>query len=425
LSLEQLEERSLLSAGALDATAPDSLYIGDAKDNTVRQFDAATGNFQGTFVSSDSGGLDGPRGLIFDHSGNLLVSNQNVGLTINGDILRYDGRSGAFENQVVAPSDPHAPFAPRGIVLGPDDTLYVADLNGSTNGVPNGAAIPDGKIEEYQYNEATGTATFKAEIDHPAAFSGQFHPRSLVFGPDGMLYVSVRNLPPQGSSGQGPLGGEVLRFNPQSGAFTGVFVNSDPTNDLQRPEGLVFGPDGNLYVTSFRASANDTDKIEIFAGPRRATPGAFLGKIDLDTVGGDRAFAQALLFGPGGKLFVPITGDDPHTTGQVRRYDVTTKTFGVFITSAHLGEPWYLTFGKTDPATLAYMGESDPATSAAKLSSQAGASSSFQIMAAPSTDITSSPTAQVWDVALGALTPLSNDGLGLFDLSGHRKPATT
>jgi hypothetical protein len=322
------------------------LYIGDAKDNTVRQFDAGIGTFQGTFVSSGSGGLAGPRGVIFDHSGNLLVANQNVNLPINGDILRYDGASGAFDNQVVSPSDPHAPFSPRGMILTSGETLYVADFIASDN-------VSDGKIEEYQYNETTGTATFLAEIDHPAGFTGEFHPRGMVIGPDGMLDVSVRNLE--------PTGGAVLRFNPHSGAFLGTFVSSDATNDLQRPEGLVFGPDDNLYVTSFRTDTGDTDKILEFNGKT----GRYLGKIDLDAVGGDRAFAQALLFGPGGKLFVPITGDDPHTTGQVRRYDVSAKTFEVFITSAHLGQPWYLTFGHTDPATLAYNTYPGPATSQA------------------------------------------------------------
>jgi streptogramin lyase len=297
--LEVLEDRVVPSTAARD-----SLFIGDSKDNTVRQFDAATGSYQSTFVASDSGGLTGPRGVLFDHSHNLLVVNQNVDLPIKGDVLRFDGRTGALLNQVISPSDPHGPFAPRGIVLGPDDTLYVADIVAPDN-------LSDGKIEEYQYNETTGTATFKAEIDHPAGFTGQFHPRGLVFGPDGMLYVATRNVPDA-------TGGAILRFNPKNGAFLGTFVNSNATNDLNRPEGLVFGPDGNLYVTSFvNPNFPDTDKVEIFAGPEKPRPGSFLGQIDLDQPGGPRSFAEAILFGPDGKLFVPITGgvtgSDPHT----------------------------------------------------------------------------------------------------------------
>jgi len=51
---------------------------------------------------------------------------------------------------------------------------------------------------------------------------------------------------------------------------------------------------------------------------------------------------------------VPISGNGPDT-GAVRRYDVTTDTYTNFVApGGPLGSPWYLTFGKTDPATLAY-----------------------------------------------------------------------
>jgi glucose/arabinose dehydrogenase len=194
------------------------------------------------------------------------------------------------------------------------------------------------------------TGAFLANLEHPP--KGQFFPRSVVIGPDGLLYVSVRNDP---NTAEGQLGGRVVRYNPRTGKFLGVFIESDPINDLNRPEGLVFGPDGRLYITSFRRDTNDTDKILIFDGRM----GRFLDKIALDVDGQPRAFAQAILFGPDGKLFVPINGDGPDT-GSVRRYNVHHhhKTFDVFVPPASLGGPlgmpWYLTFGKTNPATLAY-----------------------------------------------------------------------
>jgi DNA-binding beta-propeller fold protein YncE len=132
-------------------------------------------------------------------------------------------------------------------------------------------------------------------------------------------------------------------------------------SSFNRPDGLVFGPDGNLYVTSFRNREEaDNDKILIFAGPGSRNPsfppGSFISKIDLDAVsapGGLRTFAQALLFGPKGKLYVPISN-----TGQIRVYDVSTKAYTELVAPASLGgpltAPQYLTFGKTNPATLAY-----------------------------------------------------------------------
>ncbi|HWI49314.1 MAG TPA: hypothetical protein VNU45_13935, partial [Rummeliibacillus sp.] len=92
----------------------DYLYIGDGSDNTVKTFDANTGRFLGSFVASGSNGLNGPRGLIFDHRGNLLVTNQNLGQPQNGDVLKYNRQTGAFLGELVQSNAPGAPFAPRG-----------------------------------------------------------------------------------------------------------------------------------------------------------------------------------------------------------------------------------------------------------------------------------------------------------------------
>jgi secreted PhoX family phosphatase len=191
----------------------------------------------------------------------------------------------------------------------------------------------------------------------------------VVIGPDGLLYVS--NAPSLGPSLSGKgLHGQILRFDPLrldaggSVAFKDVFISDIATvpaavatsrnSELNRPDGLVFGPDGNIYVTSFRANTDDTDKILIFAGPANPSPGRFLGKIDLYKIGDPRAYAQGLLFGPGKLLYVPIV-----TLGQIRRYNVLTnplpKTYDLFVPpGGPLVNPWYLTFGRTDPATLAY-----------------------------------------------------------------------
>jgi len=91
-TVEPLEDRCLLSTGT--SAVAETLYVGDASDNTVKMIDATTGASQGTLVSSGSQGLHGPRGLIFRNDGQLLVVNQNVGLPINGEVLRYNGQTG-------------------------------------------------------------------------------------------------------------------------------------------------------------------------------------------------------------------------------------------------------------------------------------------------------------------------------------------
>lgn len=325
----------LLMAGAVmqTAVAQDILYIGDVADNTVKRFDAETGQFldaddnpdnnPDAFVRSGSGGLTGPMGLLFD--GDLLVVNQNVDLNIPGEVLVYQGQTGAFQGALVSHTDPKAPFAPRGMVMREGRSLYVADFIA-------GAGRSSGKIRLY------GVA---GEFLDQFATQGQ-HPRGVVFGPDGLLYVAVRSVQKDG------LGGKVLRFSAE-GKLIDVFIDDKGgVGQLNRPEGLVFAPDGKLYVTSFRANPEDTDAIRVYDAE-----GAFVDRIDLYQVGEPRVAAQALLFGPQGRLFVPLSN-----TGELRRYDVDSKTFDVlalpYADGGVLQAPWYLTFGRTDPQTLEY-----------------------------------------------------------------------
>jgi sugar lactone lactonase YvrE len=166
----------------------------------------------------------------------------------------------------------------------------------------------------------------------------------VVVGPDGLLYVSSDPNP-------GGTGGQVLRFDPNTLAFEDVFIDEPGgPGQLNRPEGLVFGPDGNLYITSFRATTGDTDSIRVYHAT--GVQGVLFDRIELDKVGQGRAFAQALLFGKGGYLFVPISN-----SGEIRKYDVGTHNFDVFVPAGTLGAPFYLTFGRTDPGTLAYPDE--------------------------------------------------------------------
>jgi hypothetical protein len=101
----------------------------------------------------------------------------------------------------------------------------------------------------------------------------------------------------------------------------------DCINEINCTEGLVFGPapDFKPYITSFQANLNDTDTVVIAQGPKGAFPGEYVCRTDLDDGASQpRAFAQALLFGPQGALFVPISGNGPDQ-GAMRRYDLSAK----------------------------------------------------------------------------------------------------
>ena len=300
----------------------DVLYIGDGGDNTIKSFDAASGAFMGASDGPAVSGLAGPRGIVID-GGELLVVNQNAGLPVSGEVLRYSAATGAFLGALIPFTDEDAPFAPDGLVLGGGD-LFVANLQRKDN------TGPPGRINKYA---SDGTFLGAAKVKN-----NEHHPRGVVVGPDGLLYVSTRDL----TTG---LGGTVLRIDADGKVEVFIDDKGGP-GQLNRPDGLVFGPDGCLYVTSFRAAPGDTDSIRIYDAD-----GQFVDKIDLhDGTTQPRVFAQALLFGPNGKLFVPIAN-----TGEVRRYDVTTGTYDTFVPAgSDLIQPLYLTFALTNPGTLAY-----------------------------------------------------------------------
>jgi hypothetical protein len=124
-------------------------------------------------------------------------------------------------------------------------------------------------------------------------------PRGIIFGPDGNLYVA---------DGDGP--GRIVRYNGVSGTFMDEFVSITNNGGLAHPQGLVFGPDGrndgklDLYVSG----AIDSENVFRYDG----TTGAFLGKYVAD---GSVHRPGGLTFGPDGNLYVPDFG-----TGIVYRF---------------------------------------------------------------------------------------------------------
>jgi DNA-binding beta-propeller fold protein YncE len=332
-------------AAAGRSPEPTLLYIGDVGDNSVKRFDAASGAFVDTFVAPGAGGLAGPMGLFF-RGGRLLLVNQNIGQPNNGEVLRFDRQNGAFIDRLVAGNSPDAPFAPRGMVRGAaGNVLYVADI-----GTASGDCSSEGRVARYN----GGDGRFLGDLDR-RGFAFEFHPRGAVFGPDGLLYVSAIGCPIPTDPRFDPLAGFVLRFEPRSGQFVDVFASNNSVPDLHRPEGLVFDADGNLWVASFRASPADSDRILKLDGKSGAQLAALLLAAPV-AAGGTRAFAQAILFGPGGDLFIPISGGDPATAGEVRRCDARALSCKTLVPANSAGgplfAPFYLIFEDSNPATL-------------------------------------------------------------------------
>jgi outer membrane protein assembly factor BamB len=218
------------SAVVLGLIAPparaDSLYIGDGADNSVKRFDARTGEFKGNFVAPNSDGLDGPRGMIFLED-RLLVVNQNVNADFAGEILRYRS-NGSFLDALVPCNppldrntcDPDSPFIPRGLIRGSENTVLVADLFSIGRDYQ-----PPGHVKEI--NAKTGE--FLRDFD-TTGFTATFFPRGIVRGPDGLIYVSVIGSLDPNDPDFDNISGYILRFNPRTGKLVDTFVNN-PAGD--------------------------------------------------------------------------------------------------------------------------------------------------------------------------------------------------
>lgn len=293
------------------AVRADILYVGDATDSTVKRYDATTGAFIDVFVTSGSGGINQPHGLVFGSDGNLYAAGY-----ASNQVNRYNGTTGAFISTFASGS---GLSFPDGIIFGSDGNLYVSSYAGGGAGAVK------------RFNGTTGA--FMGDFV-PTGVGGLNSPNGIVFGPDGNLYVS--NF----------FSGQVKRYNGLTGAFIDNFTMGGA---LGQPIGLEFGPDGDLFVADFQSN-----QVKRYNG----TTGAF---IDNFTSGSVLSEPFDVAFGPDGNLYV--SNANSAGAGGVKRFNGTTGEFiDDFVPpgSGGLDKPTYLIFGAPqavvpEPSSLALL----------------------------------------------------------------------
>lgn len=131
-----------------------------------------------------------------------------------------------------------------------------------------------------QYDATTG-AFIRAMV--PSGAGGLNLPDGILVGPTGDLFAA--------SNRDAPSTAAVLRYNGLTGALTGTFVPT--TGGALNITSMVFGPNGNLFVSDFLG--RDVKEYD-------QTTGAFVRVFA--SLANNGCCAQGLAFGPNGNLYV-------------------------------------------------------------------------------------------------------------------------
>ena len=163
-----------------------------------------------TFIASGSGGLTGPRDLIFTSVGNLLVADWSA-----DKIIKYDGNDGSPLGDFVSAGSGGLD-RPLALTFGPDGNLYVS--------------TGDNRVLKYDGSSGSYLGEFVS-----AGSGGLSNARGLVFKPDGKLLVVSGNE------------NQILEYNGSNGNFLRVFSDEYPLDNLGD---ITIAPNGNVYVVN-------------------------------------------------------------------------------------------------------------------------------------------------------------------------------
>ena len=208
----------------------------------------------------------------------------------------------------------HCLSAPEILTIAEVSHLTIADTikrlrDAGLDSIPGAGAeiLDDDAPPTISISDATVTEGGALDVFVAAGSGGLQRTSSIIYGPDGNLYV-----------GETSDSNRVLRYDGETGAFIDVFVSSN-SGVLAAPQGLAFGADGNFYVASL-----ENGKVLRYRGDT----GEFIDEFASFSNYG----ATFVLFDSGGTLYI-----GRGSTDDILRYDGTTGEFDVFVAAGRGG----------------------------------------------------------------------------------------
>lgn len=281
-----------------------------------------------------------------------LICNQNLlVVSRNGSKIELIDSDNGSSLGVFADFNTSPINGPHGITQDDDGNIYLANADGSNilkyasngtylgvlaTGITDIASVtygPDGFLYALQPNPNNAVLRVNTSTGSYTTFnnSGEYansqvvQPTGILFGPDGHLYVVDQD------------GDAVEKYNGTTGAHISTFVASP---DISNPFDFEFGPDGNFYVSQQGGCSCITQ--------HDGTTGALLGTFA--TLSG--LAPGGINFGPDGNLYVADV-----VNNRVEQFDGTTGAhLGVFA-SGTIPEPKEVLFACAGTNTAIQSGE--------------------------------------------------------------------
>lgn len=264
------------------------LLVSSSGTNSVRMYDAQTGEFIRNWAPPGIGGLQDTQEVIYGPDGFVYVSGFGT-----PEILKFDGVTGKYLGPFTSGYELDSPTK---ISWGPDGLMYVSQWGQSSS-----------KRNVVRFNPATGEFIDEFTTDNPLGASDQdwdadgnmylasyFEKRVIKYAPDGSRIGYFTPSDPVQSpidiywARNGDLmvvdwsSGRVNAFDGDTGAFKRTFIQG-----LINAEGITQGPDGRLYAADW--SENTIKTYSLLTGQGGAK---FIGE------DGGLVHPNSLIFGP-------------------------------------------------------------------------------------------------------------------------------